>query len=138
MRLLLINDQIKSIISQLVNYAKLHPVSLEMLKKGLVVGDDKNFVCTIPDGYRVVFSFENQTPSWCRHLSVSIPDKTKLPSPPSVETIMNEFGFVGTINDLDSLWVDKDSAPISINIVQITRDDALIKELNQSQHKAEL
>jgi len=131
MRLLLINDQIKSIINNLVNYAKLYPVSLETLKKGLIVGDDSNFVCTIPDSYRVVFSFEKQPVGWCRHLSVSIPDKTKLPNVPAVEMIMHEFGFVGTITDLDSLWIDDKSNPHSINIVQIVKD-SLTNELNQS------
>ena len=104
MAILVINEDSKSEIQRVVKHAKEHVYSLDDLfdiKNGRleVPGDDPAFVCVIPDGFRCVFTIENQPSGKYRHLSVSVSRKNKLPSVPAMEAIMEEFGFDGKIEN---------------------------------------
>jgi len=129
--MLIIDCQDREIIKKVLDFAKNHPVTRKQLtEKSIIVGNISDYVCKIPDGFRIVFSFEDQPIGWCRHLSVSIPDRTKLPSQPAVEMIMKEFGFTGTINDQTNVWIETDVTPHAVNIIQLIDDEQLCKELH--------
>ena len=123
-RVLSIDDKVKAIIAKLVQYAtdnKLELSTIEKIADGSLpaIGDDVNYVCYIPDGYRVVFTIEQQKDEkWYRHISISVNSKTKLPSIPAAEMIMREFGFNGSINDLDHVWIENKISPAAVNLLQ--------------------
>jgi hypothetical protein len=71
-------------------------------------------VTIIPDGYRVVFSIEEQPIGWCRHLSVSVDKKGKYPTPQAVELIMQEFGMGNDIDNSLKVWMEKEGEAINV------------------------
>jgi hypothetical protein len=120
MRALVIDEDTKSQIKDIISFAEKHRRDLSTLKKtmeGLVppVGDILGHSMKIYRGYRAVYSIEEQPCGWCRHLSVSVDAEGKLPSIPAVEVLMGEFGFSGTINDCLNVWVEENMA---VNILQ--------------------
>jgi hypothetical protein len=122
MRVLIINDEIKKKIKNVISYAKCFPFEIKDMKKlssGQIgpPGDNQNYSVELFSGYRVVFSFEEHPSGWYKHLSVSVDTEGKLPSIPSVEVILQEFGFGGnlTIMDMDNVWIEKGYA---VNIVK--------------------
>jgi hypothetical protein len=126
-RILVIDEESKSSIKRLINYATDHKIDFATLQdvvntKKPPIGNCPEYVCKLYDGFRVVFSIEQQPDkNWYRHLSVSINDRVKLPSVEAVEMIMTEFGFVGTIKDCQ-LWIEKNSIPSAINLLQQCHD----------------
>lgn len=132
MRVLVIGQEEKEeTIKTLIEYAKSHPISRQQLEqKSIIVGNIKEYVCTIPMGFRVVFSFENQPIGWCRHISISVPDNNKLPSPQAVSMIIEEFGFPSNINDQDNVWIETESIPNAVNVIKQVEDEMLLRELN--------
>lgn len=122
MRILQIDQRGKEAIQRLKTYAEGHKVDLESIKRMASgtqspVGNDTNYSCYLHDGYRIVFSIEQQSSGWYRHISISVDDPQKVPSVPSTEMIMNEFGFKGTVNDCDSLWIEPDVPVINVGKV---------------------
>lgn len=77
------------------------------------IGDNPNFVCTLPVGFRIVYSIEQQPIGWCRHISVSV-DGAKLPNPMAVRMIADEFGF-GPMEHWDNIWVENNNA---VNVIE--------------------
>jgi hypothetical protein len=56
--------------------------------------DVPGFSCTIPYGFSICFSLEEQPRvGWCRHLSVAVDDPARVPNPPAVGLLMEELGF---------------------------------------------
>lgn len=95
MRPFVIDEAFTAKMSQLRQYAKAHPFSfpdLVRMSKGEIpaVGNDPSHVVNLPFGFRVVLSYEEQPEplGWCWHLSVSVPDPTRLPNPLTIETIL--------------------------------------------------
>lgn len=119
MRLLVINDEVRSTIKKLIEYAESHQYSLDDLldiknKQLSVAGDEPEFSCEIPDGFRVVYTIENQPMGKVRHISISISgEKGKLPNPAAVEMIISEFGFKNKLEDCH-VSIEKD---IAINVI---------------------
>ena len=129
--MILLNVIEKKIINNVIEFAKSHPITLKQLEeKSITVGNIKEHVCTLPMSFRVVFSFENQPIGWCRHISISVPDKNKLPSHQAVSMIINEFGFPKDINDQDNVWVETDCTPNAINVIKQVDDKNLLEILN--------
>lgn len=69
-----------------------------------IVGDRKGFSCTLPIGYRVVYSIEEHPNNKreikkVRHISISIDSPGKLPNPAAVETLIKEIGFKNEMHD---------------------------------------
>lgn len=91
-------------------------------------GDDERHVCHIPDGFRCVFTIDEQMPPLgrCRHLSVSVSGARKTPPVAAVMMLMHQFGFVGGLDDLDFLYIEGKDQPcfidgeprIAINVIQ--------------------
>ena len=130
MRVLVIGNDEKEMIKKVVEYSKLYPITREqLLQKTITVGDIKEYTCSIPMGFKVVFSFENQPTGWFRHISISVPDKNRLPSPQAVSMIIEEFGFPKDITDQDNVWIETQSVPNAINVIKKIDDSQLLEIL---------
>lgn len=97
-RMLLIGELEREAIRKLMYYAennKIHYDNLKKMADGKIppAGDNPNFSITIPLDYRIVFTIEEQMLGWTKHLSISVPEKGKYPSPESVDMICKEFGI---------------------------------------------
>jgi hypothetical protein len=124
MRALVLDDEARTEISKVIAYAQDHKINFPSLEKMMAgelypVGDNAFYACYLNQGYRAVFSFEEQPCGWCRHLSISVDTRFKLPNVPAVELIMKEFGFSGGIYDCTNVWVEDEKA---INVLQIIED----------------
>jgi len=130
-RVLVIDEKAREKIKQVINYAKAHPIKKNILISGFVVGNTKSYCCDFIDGFHVVFSVEEQPAGWSYHLSISIPDRTKLPSQESAGMLMQEFGLSenGDIHDASDFWIDEKSLPMSINLIKLIDDEKLLQEL---------
>lgn len=118
MRALIIDEAVKTGIAELIATANAHRHSAATLKRLMTgdlppAGDYKQHTILIPDGFRVVFSIEEQPLGWCRHLSVSINDPNKYPHEVAVEMIMQEFGM-GLLKDCIHVWVEEEVRAINI------------------------
>jgi len=121
-RALILGEKEKKAIEELTRYADSHRINKKTLEqmaqgKALPIGDDPHYVCYLPDGFRVVFSFEEQPMGWSRHLSVSVDAQDKCPNPHAVQLIMMEFGFRGSIKDC-CVWTEDLGERVAVNLVQ--------------------
>lgn len=115
-RPMIIGDKEQAEINRVIANAFKLPISADDLKatvagKKKAVGDDPAFSCDIPDGFRCVFSFEQQPMGWCRHLSVSACDNGRMPSPEAMEhMLMPFFKFTGGLKDCQ-VWLTQEPVP---------------------------
>jgi hypothetical protein len=79
-------------------------------------GDYPDFKVLIPNGFRVVYSIEEQPIGWCGHLSVSVDSPEKVPGIPAVEAIMAEFGMGKDINNCLNVWIEE-TEPRAVNVL---------------------
>lgn len=99
MRVLIIDPAVRVDIATLKTYADMHRINLQELRRMIaakdVIGDHPRYAVNIPDGFRVVFSIEEQPPpmGWSRHISISIPRDRHGPNPFAVSELLTEFGF---------------------------------------------
>jgi hypothetical protein len=127
LRPLVIGAEQKLVIQQLVKHAEEHPVSIHEVVRAMgnpdrAVGNDPSFQCVIPLGYLCVYSHEQQTPGMCKHLSVSVDGDGKAPSPAALLMLMQEFGFRGGFESLDSVWEEQISdSKSAINVLQLIK-----------------
>lgn len=139
MRALLINEDVRAAIAAARARARAHPLSrekLEQLKAGtykaeLTLADrppdferpDSDHVL-IPIGYRAALSFEEQPAGLCRHLSVSVSKRGKMPNPVAVEAIALEFGFREPILKTSMMWIEEfEPGHHAINLVQVCEEE---------------
>jgi len=112
----------KSEIDKVVKYAKNHVVPLDDMIKlsrgdsAPVPGDLNECIIDTKEGYRIVYSHEEQPKGICRHLSISwindIPDKN------IVEQVCKNFGFVNHLSKC-IVWPEKfGNSRIAINVVE--------------------
>jgi len=81
------------------------------------VGDNPEHVVHLHDGYRVVFSYEEQPVGLCAHMSISI-ESGHAPHPAAVETIMEEFGMGKNLRDCLQVWIEGNS----VNLLKLVGD----------------
>lgn len=108
-RALLIGPAEKAAIEQAIARAATHPRNLTQVKaahvkadrylslqmradQGVNVPPPQSEMVELPIGYRCALSFEMQPPGMCKHLSISVDAKGKLPSREAVDMIAKEFG----------------------------------------------
>jgi len=132
MRTLIIDKDAIEAIQKVISYAEAHKVSINQLKeivagKKLPAGDDPGHVCFFNDGFRAVYSIEEQPQGWFRHLSVSIeafktPSKeamTTLVSEEAITMIMTEFGLKYPFKD-STIWIEEDVlTPGGLNVAAV-------------------
>jgi hypothetical protein len=124
MRALVIDDKNKGNIAKLIEYAEAHKFSIDALKKMMSgdmppAGDYLGHVITIDQGYRVVFSIEEQPIGWCRHLSISTRNlyhefPGKIPDSKTVEMIMEKFGMGNNLNDCVKVWIEEGCPAVNV------------------------
>lgn len=107
-----INDEVREQIKRLIQVAENNVVKIyELTKDGKLnpgdvnpIGDNSAHTITIPHGFKVVYSIEDQgegtTPDGklllgkCKHFSMSVMNNTNtVPTPQSVDMVIKEFGF---------------------------------------------
>lgn len=127
---LLVDDEVKAAIKQVVDYAEQHRIDIIELKRLIeektFVGDDPLRSLIIPYGFRCVFSIEEQSFGWTRHLSVSVVNvdgerysqkKGRFPNERAVRMIMDEFGMTKPFESCH-IYLDEAKVNGSINIIE--------------------
>lgn len=121
MRALLIDEKSKESVAKTMQYAEDHRYSrpyLLALMNGSNVsapGDDPGHCCYFFEGFKSVFTIEEQPMGWSRHISISVADIEKVPHIEAVKMIMKEFGFDKPLEECH-VYIE-DSFPKSINII---------------------
>lgn len=121
MRALLIDERAKAEIARVIAHAEKNKISQNELREriekgGPAIGDDPNHVCYLFDGFKVVFSIEEQPFGWSRHLSISVNDPNKVPHQAAAEMIMKEFGFTEPLKEC-YVYIEEEISPKPINII---------------------
>lgn len=98
MRPLIVTPAVHENAKRVMSYSEAHRYNLHdifsmMGKRRPPPGDDPGHVCIIPIGFRCVFSIEEQPFGWVRHVSVSILEEGRMPSPDAMWVIAEIFGF---------------------------------------------
>lgn len=115
MRILQITDETRKDIKKVIEYAEnniLDNARLADPKEFLPVGDNPDHVVHIHDGYRVVFSIEEQSIGLCNHISISVESKDKYPNEHAVNMILNEFNM--SLDNSLSIWLEENVRAINI------------------------
>lgn len=135
MRPLFLGDETKATVAKLVDYAKKNPLSwadVQSIATGAlpVPGQNPDFSCFIPVGFRCVFNYEYQRGILCRHLSVSVdqgiiePAETReisYPNERAVDALAKLFGFTdGLRGDNVTIWVEKAAGAVNVMEAYVT------------------
>ncbi len=127
MRPLIIIPETINAIGKLVDYAEKNPFTMDDLldiKNGDMecAGENINYMCTIPVGFKVVYSIEKQPKGDVRHLSMSVSTAGRVPNFVAVQEIMNLIGFD---NKLDKCLVRMEKLKANheaINVWEIIKE----------------
>ena len=101
MRALLIDEEAKTRINELVQHCAEFPISyqaLEAMVEGKIrpIGDSPDHVMRLFNGFQIAFSWEVQSDSITyRHISISVSDK--MPSLSLVNMLLELFQFEGRL-----------------------------------------
>jgi hypothetical protein len=73
---------------------------------------------TLPSGYWVTYSHEDQPCGRCHHISISVDRPNKMPHPEAVQMILREFEMK-PIGDSLQIWIEHVSPTVrAVNIMQ--------------------
>lgn len=132
MRVLAITPEVSALIKEQIKYAEDHRLTIDQLKLMMSndlhpIGDTVEHVLDIPDGFRVVYSIDEQPSGLMRHISISIPISDKGPHPAAINMIIHEYGFKGNALEKDSnlhCYIEDipDNRRIAINVMQLYKD----------------
>lgn len=120
MRALIINQELKDRINDIVEFARANPY---VVGETVIPGDDSRYVLNTGTGYRVVFSYtKTQEGGYYRDISISVEARDKWPNPTAAFTLAQLFGFTGYSpehEDVPDDWLmAKDIHYDAIRIVQ--------------------
>jgi hypothetical protein len=126
LRPLILADQQRADIKRVMDHANVHRYSVQDMFDLLggrrnPPGDDPNYVCVIPNGYRCVYTIEQLEVGLCRHLSVSVMGTTSAvgPSPEALLMLMTAFGFIGGFESLTTMAKeDLGDGALAISVIQ--------------------
>lgn len=127
MRPLLIDDDTKACIRELIRFADKHRLSLEEMKaraaafeRGEPVGPPITHQIEIPEGYSVYLTIEEHPMGPVRHLSVGIrtDDPEKRPNTEAVKMLMEEFGFNNPMEQTLNTLEPSPSGGLAFNVVE--------------------
>jgi hypothetical protein len=130
MQLFIIGPEGKKELAKVKANAESNPFSAEATRARVMGGwqrpdDLPLFTCYLPVDYKVVYTIEaalsaanwNEAHGMCRHLSMSIGRREKTPHPAVCQEVMNELGFVNTLDSGKCyVWIEKEAI---INIMEI-------------------
>lgn len=124
MSALIIDDTTIENSKKLIKHAEENILSQSKLKLTIAgdippVGDYPDHVLLIPNGYRVVYSIEDQPrKGLCHHISISIKTKGKYPHIEAVKEIVKLFDITLTLSPSQKLWVEDINGIKAINIIE--------------------
>jgi hypothetical protein len=123
---LILDSNILFELRMLVKYAEEHPFSmddlLDMYNKAIPnTGERKEHVVHIPFGYTVVYGIENQVPGSIRHMSMSLNQEYRVPSPEAVQIIMVALGFKSKLDDCKVYMEDVCPHIQAINVIEFIK-----------------
>ncbi|TXI10931.1 MAG: hypothetical protein E6Q68_07185 [Polynucleobacter sp.] len=137
-RALVLNEQTRADIKKVISHAEHNIFTEEDMVdrinnpgKHKPPGDIEEFKCFVPIGFRCVFTIEKQPIGWCRHLSVSIDAKDKVPSFAATLELAREFGMdVKAMEDFDHSWIEEiEPGKSAVNVLtKITPKNAKTSE----------
>jgi hypothetical protein len=127
MKLLQINDETLSEIKRVIDFAVAHKVSeseIKLKKFGDLPpdGDNPDYVVHIHQGFRVVYSQEEQKCGLCHHLSVSH-ESGELPPVPTVEEILKLFHMNPDITSSITVWFEEYGTGKAVSILQLVDEN---------------
>lgn len=113
-------------IEQVIQYAAEHPYTMDDMLDVLngqkkPPGDFPEHVVNLSFGVRVVYSHEEQNPGLCKHISISVDNTGKLPSPPLVQEIMKAFKIETPLDECNvgiEKWGGEDYA---ISVIEVPK-----------------
>jgi len=124
--IVIIDGTVKEKIKSIIEHAEKNITTQEQLKKvmrgeGNPVGDFSEFTVLIPTNVKAVFSFEEQPEpiGLCKHLSVSVALKNRVPNFTAVMMVMQEFGFKNKLTDC-ILFTENfgDGNQVAVNVIE--------------------
>ncbi len=116
-RVLEINSETEEDVVKVIEYAKEHKYTMAMSKL-VNAGDlppaglDPNFLLYIHDGFRVIYSIEEQPSGWCHHISISVEVDGKYPNEHAVQMILMLFNMYDPKKE-QLIWLDKSSESVN-------------------------
>lgn len=122
MRPLILTEESTAEARNVLRHAEAHVISwaeLQAIATGALPppGDNPIFACTIPMGYRCVFTHEMQRAIKFRHLSVSVDTPGKWPHEAAVDEIAKLFGFKNSFRS-GKVIIDVDKATQSVGFIE--------------------
>ena len=135
MRILQIDNDAREKIKKLIDYACEHKINEKSLRAMLAgkekpVGDNSDYAIHLYDGFRIVYSIEEQPIGDCHHISISVDEIDIYPHPAAVEEILKEFGM----KKEDSISVWKEDNYQAINLLQKVEGETLKNLKNKSEN----
>lgn len=133
MSVLIIDDNVRKSVKELIAYAQKHPVDLrnytpESIKEITPIGDNPNHVLYVYKDLRVVYSEELQPSGRYRHISMSIKEG-RVPTPQAAQEVCKLFNFGELSRDKQTVWFEK--GPITaINIVEKIEGDTSCTQIS--------
>lgn len=126
MRPLILDNVTVDRLQELAAYADKNRYTVDEIldvKAGRMItpGEQKEFVCFINFGFKVVYTVEEQNENVLRHLSVRVDKPGVLPSEIAVEEIMKIIGFTGGLRNCYGSVEEMDNDFLAINIWQIIK-----------------
>jgi len=123
MRVLQIDDKTLQDVGKLIKHAEKNIITASQLKLMIAgdlppIGDNPDYFMHIHDGYRVVFSIEEQSIGLCNHISVSIDEKNKPPNYYAAKEILKLFNMSLEKRHKPYVWEEKIDKIIAMNILQ--------------------
>lgn len=125
---LVIDDEVRAQIKACIELAEANPVDMPALMEWIntpVVKERhaarmNQQTITIPMAYLVTYSIEDGHPvGRCRHLSMSVQRKDRVPNQHGLWMVAQEFGFWGTLQDCAAVWEENlQGHGVAINVVQ--------------------
>jgi len=122
MSILIIDEQAKARITEVKEYAERNHYSIDDLldiKNGAQEppGDNGFYSCHLSEGYRVVYTIEDQPAiGLIRHMSISLNEQ--LPPVQAVKLIMEEFGFAKELEECFTFLEDTPTGK-AINVLEV-------------------
>lgn len=115
MRVLIIDEPTKARIKALYDYANEHRLTIEQLKKQQSgedppIGDNPTHSLHLTDGYKVVFSIDEQPMGVMCHMSMSVASKNPdtMPNEYAVQEVAALLSFQGSIlnGDATAMYIE--------------------------------
>lgn len=121
MAALIISQLEKECLAKLKIYAESHPLNtddlLDLINGGIPPGERDEFVCFIPNGFKVVYTVEPaKNGELTRHMSLSINLPGRAPNEHACQMVMEELGFKNKlVGGKCAVWLEQENV---VNIVE--------------------